>query len=129
MNLKKKTLDMKSWAIIGARPDKDTMGYKIPEIMRQNGYNVYSVNPKYESIDGEIFYSSILDIDEEIDCVDMIVNPKIAIDLLEDIKEAGVKYIWFQPGTYDDEVIEKAERLGIEYLKDCVYAALRSSGM
>jgi uncharacterized protein len=126
MNLKKKTLEMKNWAVIGARIDKNTMGYKIPEVMKRKGYNVYSVNPKYESVDGEQFYSSILDIEVDIDCVDMIVNPKISIDLLEDIKEAGVKYVWFQPGTYNDEVLKKAEELGLEYVKDCIYAALRS---
>jgi hypothetical protein len=57
----------------------------------------------------------------------MVVSPKISLTTLEEAKELGIEYIFFQPGTYNDEVIEKAKELGFKYLtKDCIYATLRN---
>lgn len=59
----------------------------------------------------------------------MVVSPKIAIPTLEEASAAGIEYIWFQPGTYNDEVIEKAKELGFKILyDDCVYKELRKNG-
>ena len=56
----------------------------------------------------------------------MVVRPNIALKTLEEAKEANIEYIWFQPGSYNEEVIEKAKELGFKILYgDCVYAALK----
>lgn len=125
MNIKEEMLSKKRWAVVGARTDRDTMGYKVPEILEKNGYTVYLVNPNYHEIDGKKVYSSILDIGEEVDCVDIIVNPKIALGVLDEVHKVGIKYVWFQPNTIDKDVIKKAREYGLEYVKDCVYATLK----
>jgi uncharacterized protein len=124
-----KMLKEKKWAVIGAKEEKDTIGWKIPDILKRNGYTVYKVNPKYSTLDGEKSYSSIKEIEEDIDCVDIIVNPKIAVTLLKDIRDKGVKYVCFQPGTFDKTVKERAEELGLNYVRGCVYAALSKKEM
>lgn len=125
MNTKELMISKKRWAVVGARPDRETMGYKIPMLLEEKGYTVYLVNPNYDEIDGRKVYSSLLDIGEEVDCVDIIVNPKISLKVLDEVAQLGIKYVWFQPGTIDKDVIKKAREYGIEYVKDCVYATLK----
>jgi predicted CoA-binding protein len=56
----------------------------------------------------------------------MVVSPKIGMEVLDRIKESGIRYVFFQPGSYNEEIIKKAEKLELEYLTgDCVYATLR----
>ena len=68
---------------------------------------------------------SLDEINEKIDCIDIVVNPKIAMMVIDEAVKNGIKYLWFQPGTWDDEVIKKAldNNLNIVY-GHCVYAIL-----
>lgn len=125
--IKEEMLDKKNWAVIGVTAKKDRYGYKIWKKLKEHGYKVYGTNPNYEEIEGEKIYHSIKDIPDKIDVVDMVVSPKLGIDVLDEIKELGVEYVFFQPGTYNSEVIDKASKLGFKYLiDDCIYAILKN---
>lgn len=117
-------LKNKNWAVVGASPDKEKFGYKIPKILKEEDYKVYSINPKYDEIEGEKIYDSLKDVEGKIDAVDMIVNPKFAEGYLKDAKDLGIKNIFFQPGSYDDETVKKAKEMGFNVVCDCVYARL-----
>lgn len=125
-DIKREMLKKDSWAVVGVTEDTDRYGYKIWEILKEHGYRSYGVNPKYEEIKGEKIYRKLSDIDEKIDVVDMVVSPRIGSDILDEASELGIEYIFFQPGSYDDELVEKVETLGFKYLiNDCVYATLK----
>ena len=114
MDLKKTMLDKKVWAVIGATPDTSKFGYKIYKRLKSHGYTVYGVNPNYTEVEGEKIYSSIAELPEKPECIDMVVSPRISEKFLDEIKENGIEYVWFQPGTFDTAVIEKAESLGLK---------------
>lgn len=118
-------LSMKRWALLGATQDRDKYGYKIFKSLEENGYTVYGVNPKYNSIDGIKIYNSLDELPCTLEAINMVVNPKISLDSLDKIKEKGIKNIWFQPGSFDERVIERAREMGfnIEY-HNCLYAEL-----
>ncbi len=125
--IKKEMLDKKTWAVIGVTAKKDKFGYKIWKKLKDHGYNVYGTNPNYEEIEGERVYSSIKDIPAKIDVVDMVVSPKLGMDILDEVKDLGIEYIFFQPGTYNSQIIEKVKSLGFKYLvDDCIYATLKA---
>lgn len=125
-NIKNTMLDKKKWAVVGVTDDKERFGYKIWKKLKEHGYNAYGVNPRLDSLENETIYDSVKDIEDDIDVLDMVVGPKIAIKVLEQAKQSGIKYIFFQPGSYDDEVIEKTKELGLEYLDgDCIYDTLK----
>lgn len=122
---KKEMLQKKIWAVVGATPDAEKYGYKIYKKLKDHGYNVYGINPKHENLEGDQLYKSLLDLPETPECVDMVVNPKVSMATLEEIHKAGIKYVWFQPGTFDEAVIDKAESLGLNIVYyDCVLVAL-----
>ncbi len=125
-DLKKQMLEMKSWVVVGVTANKDKYGYKIWKTLRQHDYNTFGVNPNYDEIEGEKIYHSLKDLPEKVQVLDMVVPPKIAIKTLEEAKESGIEYIFFQPGTYNKEVVAKAEELELKYLlDDCIYATLK----
>ncbi len=127
MNLKQEMLDKKIWAVVGVTAKHEKWGYKIYNILKENGYETYGVSPNYEDIEGNKIYKSLKDIPAKVEVVDLVVSPKISLNALEEAKEAGVEYIFFQPGTYNDEVIKKAEELELKYLTgECVYATLKN---
>jgi len=124
--VKKEMLGKKVWAVIGATPDSKKFGYKIYKKLKDNGYTVYGINPNYESLEGDKIYSSLKDLPEKPECVDMVVNPKVTKAVLMEVEELGIEYVWFQPGTFNKDVINTAEEknLNIVY-NDCVLVALR----
>lgn len=123
--VKNEMLEKKVWAVVGVTTKTDRYGYKIFKKLMEHGYETYGVNPKYEEIDGEKTYPDLKSIPKKVEVVDVVVPPKATLELLDEIKELGIEYVWFQPGTFDEEVVDKAESLGFKSLfYDCVYAEL-----
>lgn len=127
MDIKQEMLEKKSWAVVGVTAKKDKWGNRIFNILKENDYETYGVSPNYDEIDGEKIYHSLSDLPSKVDVIDLVVSPKISLSTLDEANELGIEYIFFQPGTYNDEVIAKADELGLKYLiGDCIYATLRS---
>ncbi|WP_432664080.1 CoA-binding protein [Wukongibacter baidiensis] len=123
--IKGEMLEKKVWAVVGASPNESKFGYKIFKKLKDKGYEVYGINPKYDEINGEKLYKSISDLPVKPDCVDMVVPPKVSKSAVEDIANAGIDYVWFQPGTFDEDVIDLAESKNLKYVYyDCVLVAL-----
>lgn len=122
---KREMLQKKVWAVIGATPNKQKFGYKIWKKLKDFNYEVYPVNPKYEEIEGYKCYSSLKVLPVKPDVVDFVVPPKVSLNAIDEANEMGIEYLWFQPGTADEQVIDKAEELGHKIIfHDCVLVAL-----
>lgn len=123
--LKKEMLDKKVWAVVGATTNEEKFGYKIYKKLKDRGYEVYPVNPRCDEIEGDKCYKSISDLPVKPDCVDMVVPPKVSNNVVNEIVENGIEYVWFQPGTFTEETIDLAEEKGLKFVYyDCVLVAL-----
>jgi uncharacterized protein len=117
-------LDKKIWAVVGATQNREKFGNKIYRRLKARGYEVYAVNPMYDCVEGDPCYSCLSDLPKVPEVIDMVVSPKRALPAIEEASRLGVKYIWFQPHTYDAEVLRFTEEQGIEMVIDCVLVAL-----
>ena len=124
MSIIEKTMKMKNWAVVGATTKKNRFGYKIVKKLNDNDYNVFPVNPKLDEVDGLNCYPDLSSIEDQIDVVDMVVNPKHGIKVMKEINKLGIKYVWLQPGTRSDEIKDYAEENDIKYVESCIYATL-----
>jgi predicted CoA-binding protein len=124
MSLSHEMLKMKTWAVVGASTKKDKFGYKLYKKLKDHGYQVYPVNPGYDTIDGDKCYHSLSELPETPDVIDMVVNPRIGMNIIEEAAQLGIKYIWLQPGTHNEEIVQSIEEKGMQYVKDCVLVAL-----
>lgn len=125
MTVKKDTLKMKNWAVVGATDKKEKYGYKIVNTLNENDYNVFPINPSLDEIDGIKVYKNLSEIEEDIEVVDMVVNPQIGKLVIKEINKLGIKNVWLQPGTRSDEIREYARENNINIVESCIYATLK----
>lgn len=101
-------------AVIGISPDPSKAGHYVPKTLKEKGFELFGVNPKYEGqeILGIKVYGSINKIEQDIDVVVVFRPPR---DMPEIAKEAllkGFKTFWMQPGTVNEEVKEDLDKRG-----------------
>lgn len=123
--LRDEMVKMKKWALIGASPNESKFGYKILMQLKEKGYTVYGINPKYDEINGVKIYHSVKELPEKVDAVNVIVNPTLSLKALDDIVECKIENVWFQPGSYDPQVLNKGKKNDINMVfHECLYVEL-----
>jgi predicted CoA-binding protein len=116
---------MPTVAIIGASSDRAKFGNKSVRAHLSQGYTVYPVNPKGGQIEGLTVYRSIADVpDEPLDRVSMYLPPHLGVMALDEIAAKGCRELWLNPGSESDEVVAKAESLGLTPIVACSIVAL-----
>lgn len=108
----------RKWAVVGVSDDREKYGNKIYRDLRNAGYQVFAINPKLETVEGDPCYASIKDLPETPDVVDLVVPPQVSSKVVDDCLSAGIKRIWFQPGSESEEAVQKAEQGGMEVVYD-----------
>ncbi len=100
----------KTVAVVGISPDPQRPSYYVSERVINKGlHRVYFVNPKYagQEILGIKVLSSLEQVPEPIDIVNVFRNPAQIEPIFEEAIKVGAKYLWLQPGCENMEVIEK----------------------
>jgi predicted CoA-binding protein len=123
--LEEKMLEKKVWAVVGANQDREKYGNMIYRKLKSRGYEVYAVNPTYETIEGDTCYKNLSSLPKMPEVIDMVVSPKRGKPVLEEAAQLGIRYIWLQPGTYDAELLKRIDELGLEAVQACVLVATR----
>lgn len=108
----------KTWAVIGVSDDRSKYGNKIYRDLRDAGYTVYAVHPKNTTVEGDPCYPSVKSLPTKPDVVDVVVPPTAAMQVVQDCLEQGIKRIWFQPGSENDDAIAAAQAGGMDVVFD-----------
>jgi predicted CoA-binding protein len=124
MDIKQSMLEKKIWAVIGANNDSDKFGNIIYKRLKSEGYKVYPVNPVYDNVEGDRCYPDLSSLPEPPEVLDMVVSPKRGKAFIEEAARLGIKNIWLQPGTYDQELLKLIEEKQLVGLQACVLVAL-----
>jgi uncharacterized protein len=107
-------------AILGASADRSKFGNKSLRAHAKAGYDVFAVNPKGGTIEGQPVYKSLADVPvEHLDRISMYLPPQVGLAMLSEIAAKGCGEIWFNPGSATKEVIAKARELGLKAINDC----------
>ncbi len=113
-------LKKKIWAVVGANNDPNKYGNIIYKKLKSRGYEVYPVNPKYEKVEGDRCYRDLRSLPRKPEVINMVVSPKRGKAIIEEASELGIKNIWLQPGTYNDELLELINNKGLVAVQACV---------
>lgn len=92
-------------AVVGISKDTHKWGYKIYNKLKTAGFRVFSVNPKYEKIDGDRCYPNLESINERVDVVVTVVPPHVTEEIVLQCKKLGINKVWMQPGSESDKAI------------------------
>ena len=110
---------MKTAAIIGASSNRNKWGNKAVRAFVQQGYRVYPVNPNETEVEGLPVLKTIREAPERPQMISVYVPPPVLLKLLPDIAARGCDELWLNPGTESDEVLAKAEELGLNVIQAC----------
>ena len=123
--LEEKMLQEKIWAVVGANQNPEKYGNMIYRKLKRKGYQVYAVNPRYDSIDGDPCYACLADLPQKAAVINMVVAPNIGRGFIEEAICLQIPYVWFQPGTYSDELGVLAAKSGLQFVQACTLVATR----
>lgn len=107
-------------AILGASTDRSKFGNKAVRAFVQQGYEVYPINPKAPEIEGLKTYAKLAELPaKSLNRISVYLPPHVGLGMLEEIAKANAEEVWFNPGTTSDELLAKAESLGINVIQAC----------
>ena len=115
-------LSKKTWAVVGNH-GKNPVVDQLTERLSSNGKTVYRVNP-YGKPPAE--YKSLADIPDpsSVDCVDLVVNPTMGMDIVDECERLGIANVFVQPGAGTPELVARAESKGLGIHQGCVLVEL-----
>ena len=109
-----KILSLKKVAVVGMSKNSSKAAHYVPKYLSDNGYDITPVNPTTDEILGKKSYSSVSEIDGEIDIVDVFRPSDQVLPVIEEAIKLKPKVIWLQEGIHNPEAEELARNAGIE---------------
>jgi len=110
----KEIYSLKNVAVIGISKNQEKAAHYVPKYLAENGYNIIPINPSADEILNKKCYSSINDVDESIDIVDVFRPSDQVLPFVKDAIKKKPKVIWLQEGIHNSEAEELARKEGIK---------------
>jgi predicted CoA-binding protein len=108
----------KTIAVIGISEREDRASKYVSEYMMREGYTIYPVNPNIDEWHGLKAYSSVVDLPESVDIVDVFRRSSEVLPLASDAVEAKAKVFWLQQGIVNEEAASVASQAGLAIVMD-----------
>ncbi len=106
-------------AVIGDVLNSAKWANKSVRAHKMAGYRVFPVHPAGGEVEDLPVYASLADIPERLDRISVYLRPTLVIQALDAIAAKGCEELWLNPGTYDAEVVARAEELGLNAIRGC----------
>jgi predicted CoA-binding protein len=108
----------KTVAIVGLSDNPDRDSFMVAMYLKENGYTIVPVNPKYDEVLGEKVYPSLREIPFPVDIVDIFRRADAVPDIVEDAIAIGAKVVWMQLGIVKNAAADRAREAGLEVVMD-----------
>ncbi|MGB4985669.1 MAG: CoA-binding protein [Erysipelotrichaceae bacterium] len=108
-------MNCQSFAVVGDTLNEEKYAYRIKNAMLEAGYDVFAVGKEL---------STLNDIEQDIDIIDLCIHPVKGLNLLKENKK-DFKCIVIQPGASDDNLLNYLNENHIPYVDGCLLVGLR----
>jgi uncharacterized protein len=108
----------KTIAVVGLSDSPLRASHGVSAYMQSQGYRIVPVNPTVDNVLGEDSYSSLLDVKEKIDIVNIFRRSEFVPDVVDQAIQLKVPAIWMQEGVIHEAAAEKARQAGILVIMD-----------
>lgn len=105
-------------AVVGMSPNPERPSHYVARYMQERGYTIIPVNPGQTEIAGLKCYSSLRDIEEPVDMVNVFRRPEHVPPLVEDAIAIGAGSLWLQMGVVNLNAARDAEAAGLAVVMD-----------
>ncbi|RUM72364.1 MAG: CoA-binding protein [Sulfurovum sp.] len=111
--------EAKTIAIIGVSPDSTKASNRVAHYLKEVGYKIIPVYPKYDEILGEKVYRNLAEIDLPVDMV-VIFRKPAALDAIADavIARGDIKTYWTQLELINNDAAQKVKDAGINVVQN-----------
>jgi len=118
-------LAQKKVAVVGVSDKRETGCNMAYTKFKENGYQVYAVNPRISTFSGAPCYPDLKSLPEKPDAVFILASPKVTDQIVQQCVDLGVKHVWMhcmmgtKPGlaagmtSVSQEAVEKCKANGI----------------
>lgn len=108
-------MQQEKFAVVGDTIKSEKFAYKIKSGLLEQGYTAYGVGKELQSLN---------DIAEEIDIIDLCINPKRGLELMQENKKA-CKCVVLQPGASDDALKNYLKEKNIPFIDGCLLVGMK----
>lgn len=106
-------------AVVGLSEKTYRTSHAIARALQRFGYRIFPVNPNLTGpVLGEEPYSTVEEIPEPIDIVDVFRRSEKVLPVAHDAVAAGAKVLWMQSGVINNEAAKYAEEHGLTVVMD-----------
>ena len=105
-------------AVVGLSSNPIRPSYGVSKYMQEHGYRILPVNPNETEVLGERASSSLRDLSEKPDLVDIFRRSEDARAIVDEAIALGVKAVWLQEGVIDEAAAARAFDAGLLVVMD-----------
>jgi predicted CoA-binding protein len=112
-------------AVLGAHPDAAKASYYVPAYLKEHGYEIFPVNPRYAgtTLHGAVVRATLAELPGPVDIVDVFRRTGDLPAHLPELLACRPRLVWFQLGIRNDEVAKALVDAGIDVIQDrCMLA-------
>jgi predicted CoA-binding protein len=104
-------------AVAGPSRSGGGVGNAIYKKLRETGYEVFPVNPKAETIEGDPCFPNLASIPGGVDAVMVTTPANVSADVVRESAQLGIGHVWlhrsFGTGSVSEEALNVARDTGI----------------
>lgn len=100
-------------AVVGLSSNPLRASNGVAAYMKRQGYKVIPVNPNETEVFGEKSYSSLSDVPEKVDLVDIFRRSEAAGEAVDEAIKIEAKAVWLQEGVIDRHAARRALDAGL----------------
>jgi predicted CoA-binding protein len=109
-------LSLKKVAVVGMSKNPSKAAHYVPKYLSDNGYDITPVNPTADEILGKKCFSSISEIDEYVEIIDVFRPSDQVLPVIQEAIKKKPKVIWLQEGIHNSEAEDLAKKAGIKII-------------
>ncbi len=105
-------------AVVGLSNSPLRPSHGVSAYMQTHGYRIIPVNPQISGALGEKAYSSLMEVPDKIDIVNIFRRPEFVEEIVDQAIQLKVPAVWMQEDVINERAAEKARKAGIFVVMD-----------
>lgn len=116
--------ETKTIAVVGLSNNPERTSYQIAKAMQDAGYKIIPVNPMVNEVLGEKAYSSLTEIEEDFDLINVFRRSEFLPGIAKEAAQTKSKVFWAQQGIINEEAYNYLKEKGFTVIMDmCIKVA------
>jgi len=108
----------KTIAVVGLSDSPLRPSHGVSAYMQSRGYRIIPVNPTISEALGENAFSSLLDVPDKIDIVNIFRRPEYVDEIVEQAIQLKIPAVWMQEEVINEAAAAKARQSGLFVVMD-----------